>query len=196
MLEISPKLSSISNISNWKENDKRKVFESIEKIQKIITPFEYSTQGVLPPINPESIQDINVNKLKYLLPYQFKDYGLAKLKLDEFRVHNSFSDEEQVVMSIVSDYLGLLSQGKSDEEAINILNNFFSKELIRKLKKEMQLMEELFNKEKTPFTCYDCNECNIINDCKLVELASVTAQINAEQKKNIINQESISQLLN
>ncbi|MBI9053919.1 MAG: YcaO-like family protein [Bacteroidales bacterium] len=196
LLQSSSKLSSLNKISKLNATEKKDVFDSISRVQNINTPHTFSIRDVLPPINPERLEKLDVNKLNYLLPYSFKNYELSKVQLEEhLQDGNLLNEEERLSKKVLIDYLDILSQNKSHEMAIETLSKFLSKKMIDKLEDELKIMNGFFDDEKSLLKCYDCYSCSLIDDCKIVELASISSKINAKQKKNIINQELVAQLI-
>ncbi len=132
--------------------------------------------------------DINKDILASMLYYKAKDYKNAYKNLEVF-ISKINEDEikDHTYYFCARDYIFWKYNNKTNEEIINNLSIIYNTELIKDVYNDLKEEQNIFQYYELP-NCFNCDKCEIINNCKFFEVLKIVKQLQTKHQDNIIDQ--------
>ena len=129
-----------------------------------------------------------------LLCYRISDYRKASKYLSEF-IDSLDSDVSNVsYFCCARDFFYYRSLNIDKEEIIEYLNVFYPIEIVQEVIIDLIDEKKIFDYQNLS-KCFDCHNCTIKTECKLIDVLRIKKKMQDKQSCNIIEQSDLQKLL-
>lgn len=170
--------------------------KSIKEYKEIISFLENEKIDNI-RLFPYNISIDNTYNRMYLLSllcYRISDYRKASKYLSEF-IDSLDSDVSNVsYFCCARDFFYYRSLNIDKEEIIEYLNVFYPIEIVQEVIIDLIDEKKIFDYQNLS-KCFDCHNCTIKTECKLIDVLRIKKKMQDKQSCNIIEQSDLQKLL-
>ena len=171
-------------------NLKNHSIEEYVQIAEILEKYSIQTTK-LSPYNVNEDNSINRHYLLALIYYRISNYSKSYENLS--KVIDSLDDEQQqqnISLLCSRDYIYYKEKGFNNDEIAASLQNIYKTELLSEVIRDLENEADAFQYHNFP-TCFNCEDCEIKNDCYYFDVIKLVKNIQEKHKKNRINQDNL-----
>ena len=171
---------------------------SKDEVCSLLEKYKYTTSSEVSlfPYNSHSFNQFNRLLLLALLSYSYgKDknaYIYMKQFLDE---KASIGNKQDVYYYCIRDMFYAKSVNKEDEEILAMLSTIYTDSLVKEVLADMKDRNHVLKNFPIP-SCFQCDRCNIRNNCSYPVIVSLENKIQKAQIEHCINQANMNDLFN
>jgi len=188
-------MDNLSNNGKMLYNLKNKTTEKYEIISHYLE-HEKKENITLFPYNLNEDNFVNRLYLLSLLFYRISDYKKAFKSLDSLlKAFNPDEVKSNIYLCCARDYIYFKSLSTDDKIIIDKLSVVYDNQLVEEVSSDLKNNYDVFNHQHFP-TCFNCYECGIRNDCKLIAVVKLLKNIQKKHIESKIDQNNTGKLLN
>lgn len=180
---VLPTLIKLRNLKNLPEDELKIICNELNQNYYALTLIDFQFQNILLYHSNHDIKDLDIELLIFMLNYRLGNIEKAIHFISIFLKDKNFAAYKYYYG--IKDYLILIKQQNSEEEILEILSHMYKDEA-DEIILDMKNPAKIFQYYEWP-TCFDCDKCEIISDCKYFNSLKVIKQIQKKQAANLLN---------
>lgn len=134
------------------------------------------------------LNDLDLELFLFMLNYKVRNFEKAHFYLKEFLTDKPFAAYKYYYG--IRDYLYMLLNNQNISEIKKSLSHLYSDE-IDEIIEDLSNPDEIFKYHELP-SCYECEKCEIENECLLINILKINKAIHKKQKDHIIDQSRLN----
>lgn len=178
----------LRNLKNLSNNRLKEICETINANYTSLKINGYRLQNAFFYNTNHDLNDLEWELFLFMLNYKVRNFEKAHFYLKKFLNNKPFAVYKYYYG--IRDYVYLLLQGQNNLTIKNSLSHLYPDE-IDEIIEDLSNPDDIFKYHELP-SCYDCNKCEIENNCLLLNMLKLNKTIQKKQKDNIINQSKLN----
>jgi len=192
--EFARQLRTILNLKEASDDEIKKVAFSLHSIYQLDEKSRPDIFCYYAFINNKDLNSLTTELFLVMLFYRINELTLAIYYINKHLERNEFKGKDNYLYC-AKEYMKNKKKKQNDSENKKNLEILFDKRLVSTVFEDFIDPEKIFDHHPFP-TCFECNKCNLKQDCKNITWGSFLDKIKSKKESsNIVQEKLLNELI-